>query len=391
MNNHAAPIRGLKRLLAATALLMSLWFVGAAAIPLILAEQSLSPFRQGLLTSSVQIGFAATALLSAMLQIPDRCGARLLMACGGAFAAIATAASAFFPADSAFLLLTRLGVGAGLALVYPIGLKLAATLDPARRSLYASLLIAALTLGSAAPHALLANLEGLDQALSWRDLFLWASALACAGLLCVAALPALRLTRSGPLDFTVWRLAGKNAQMRAAFFGYLGHMWELYAMWAWCGAMAAARLQAEGSAPIDPRWLTFAIMASGSIGAVVAGMIAQRIGRKSTARGILWGGLLAAIGVAIGFYSPIWIFVFAIIAWGGLVIADSALYSAAAAAAQPEFAGSILSLQTSIGFALTLVSIQLTGWIGYHWGWPIAALVLAIGSVVALSASHRMA
>ncbi len=336
---------------------MSTWFATTASLPAIRAQAVLSPFHEALLTSSVQGGFVAGTLCSALLSLPDRFDLRRLFTAGAAVAGFANVAILFFEPGSASIPVLRFVTGACMAAVYPVGMKLAATWAAGDLGLLVGLLVAALTLGSAFPH-LVAAAGGLD----WR----WPVAAAAVGALLAAGL--IRFARLGPnlpaappLNPGNALQAWHNRRVRLANLGYLGHMWELYAMWAWIGAFLGASFRERYGAapPLRAELAAFAVVAVGALGAMGGGWAADRYGRATvTIVAMAISGLCAA-GIGLLFGGPAWPLLAVSLIWGVAVIADSAQFSAAIAElSEKSLVGTMLTVQTCAGFLLTLVSIQ---------------------------------
>ncbi|MAK65317.1 MAG: MFS transporter [Maricaulis sp.] len=367
---------------------LSVWFSAAAALPDLIASGQLTPFRQAALTSAVQIGFVIGALASTFLGLADRIEPRRLFALGALIAAVANLTALATPAGSDAMILTRLVAGASLALVYPVGMKLAASWAHGDAGLLVGLLVGALTLGSALPFAFAAA----DWGVSWTWPFLASAVAAClaAGLISLArGGPGLRpAPRFNPAAAS---LAFRDPALRLANLGYLGHMWELYAMWAWIGPFAHAywRLHDGSSGLAD--FTAFAVVAIGALACLIAGRAADRFGRTlvtSLAMAVSGGCALLA---GLLFHAPPWIMIPVLLVWGMAIIADSAQFSAAITElSPPEWTGTLLTLQTAMGFALTAVIVQLLpvwiGWVGWEWGFA----PLAIGPILGVWAMMRL-
>ncbi len=352
-------------------------------------EGAVSAGFLALLTSAVQGGFVVGTLLSAGLGLADRVDPRWLFAAASVLGGVANAGIVLLPIGADAVVVARFVTGVALAGVYPVGMKLAAGwADRRDAGVVIGLLVGGLTLGSAAPH-LVNALGGLE----WRLTLLAASLSAAAG----AALMAL--VRLGPRHALAPRFhpnaalrLWQNRGTRLATLGYLGHMWELYAMWTWVGLYLSASFAAWRGGRADSgeaALATFAVIGVGAMGAVAAGVLADRFGRvRITVAAMAVSGFCCLLaGPIFGLHPALTIAV--CVVWGVAVVADSAQFSAAIAElADPGLTGTMLTVQTSLGFALTLITIQLMPlWVGaMGWGWAFAVLALgpALGCVAML-------
>jgi MFS family permease len=280
-------------------------------------------------------------------------------------------------------------------------MKIAATWFREGRGLAIGLLVAALTVGSAAPHLI----RGLTE-LRWRHTLLAASLLAALGAVTV------RFVGDGPHRFPParfdLRMAGavlRERGPRLACLGYFGHMWELYAMWAWLAAFLAASLEARGGgayAGLNASVATFVCVGlAGALGAYAGGALADRWGRTTLTMAAMALSGLCAILIGLTFGGPPLLTLLVALAWGITVIADSAQFSTAVTElAPPAYVGTALTAQTCLGFALTMVSIWLippvVAWAGWRWAFAVLAVgpalgVLAMGRLRALPEAKQMA
>lgn len=362
---------------------MTLWFSATAANAQIVAEFQLSAAQTAWLTMAVQAGFVAGTLVSALLNLPDLLNPRRLFNVGCLVGGLANAALAVAHGPSSLITL-RLVTGAALACVYPPGMKVAAGWFDRGRGAALGVLIGALTVGSAFPHLLAAA----SATIPWRVLILLASALAIAGGGIVLALvgDGPYVSNSARFDPRAAARVFSDRGTRLATLGYLGHMWELYAVWTWIAAFASAAIGAGGlgAAPSSPQGsaIAFITIASGAIGSAAAGVLADRIGK---ARIAAWAMIVsAACCAAAGFVfrAPVPILVLFAVVWGIAVVADSAQLSALVAEYSPrDHVGTALTIQTCAGFLLTMASIRLLPVAAETLGWQWAFLALVPGPI----------
>ncbi len=322
---------------------MALWFSASAVVPALAAEYHLSHFAQAALTSGVQAGFVIGCLASAFFGLADRIDPRRFIAAAAFVGAIANALLLAINPGSPAALWLRLITGACLAGVYPVGMRLAATWARGDMGLMVGILVGALTLGSASPH-LFNALGGVD----WRITLAAASASALLASLLIGLAgigpnhrPALRFDPHAAL--AAWR----EVPLRLANCGYLGHMWELYAMWAWIGAFLQASFLLTMPAEIAltaAKLGVFATIGAGALGSVAAGFLADRIGRTTLtilAMGVS-GSCAATVGLLFG--GAPWMLLAVCVIWGISIVADSAQFSASVAElSDPARVGTMLT------------------------------------------------
>jgi len=360
---------------------MATWFSASAVVPQLRDEWGLSRGAAAWLTIAVQLGFVAGALVSSLLNVADVIAPHLVVFVGsvGAAAANALLLTTHGPTGAIPL---RLATGFFLAGVYPPALKLMATWFRRGRGTALGVLVGALTLGSALPH-LINGLGGLD----WQAVIAVTSALTIAG-----GVVALAVVTEGPYPFPAAtfdprqaRLVFANRGVRLASLGYFGHMWELYAMWAWFLVFATDTLFASRTAAA---LTTFAVIGVGSLGCVVGGVLSDRFGRAETTAGLMACSGTCALSIGL---LPTWAAVAVALVWGFTVVADSAQFSTLVTEhADQAYVGTALALQLAVGFTLTVATIWLIPVLESSVGWRWAFAFLAPGPALGVVAMTRL-
>lgn len=366
---------------------MSLWFAGSAIGPQLQERWGLSGSQVGWLTTSVQLGFVAGTAVSAVLNLADVLPSRTLFTLSALLGAAANAAlllSGGFP----FSLATRFACGFCLAGVYPPAMKMTATWFRARRGMAVGTIVGALTVGKATPY-LVHAFPGAGVA----TIVLTGSVAAV-----VSALLVWGAYRDGPYPFAPrpfsWGLVAsvmRQRDWRLATGGYLGHMFELYSYWTWIPMFLAASATAAGTSREAVSLLAFGTIAIGGFGCLWGGLVADRLGRERLV--IISLAASGACAVLIGFvFGSTWFLLAPVaLAWGFFVIADSAQFSVLVTESVPPHAvGTALMIQTSLGFLLTTLTIQLVPPVVETVGWRWAFPLLAIGPIAGIASVKRL-
>jgi len=373
---------------------MALWFAGSASAPQLAERWTLSDTDVAWLTNAVQLGFVAGTAVSAVLNLADLIPARRLFAIAAVVGAAANLPLAF--TDSyAVALASRFMAGACLAGVYPPAMKMASTWFRARRGVAVGTIVGALTVGKAVPY--------LAQAVPGATVaHIVIGASVCA---LFAAILVFAGYRDGPYAFPSrpfsWSLVGdvlRGRRYRLALGGYLGHMAELYSFWTWIAAFFAAselqRVMQPGTVAA-PSWMvgvvSFGVIAVGGVGCVWGGLVADRVGRERLVMRAMAVSGVCAIAIGFGFGRSWWLLMPIALVWGFFVIADSAQFSVLVTESVPgDCVGTALTLQVSLGFLLTTVTIQLVPLVVRGLGWPWAFAMLAIGPLLGIVSVRRL-
>lgn len=388
--NRAGKTRSILLLLVAEFAAMCLWFVSAAILADMTRETAIEPWRQAALSSGVQLGFVVGAVVSAVLGIADRFDPRRVLLFSALGAAAANASLLMVAPGSGLSIGARFVTGALLAGVYPVGMKIAVGWGERDRGFLVGALVGALTLGSALPH-LISFMGGTN----WRLAVLIASLAAAAGGLLVLLLElGPHHARAASFDPRAIAAVWTNRRIRLAYAGYLGHMWELYAMWAWiataCAASYGASMSADQSLTLA-KITAFLSIAVGGVGSVAAGRIADRVGKAEIAAAAMVASGAAALLTAATFGGPPWLTFVLVLVWGAAVVPDSAQFSALVADAAPSaIAGSLLTFQTALGFALTFFTVQAVPFAAAVLGWAPVLAFLAVGPALGVVAMLRL-
>lgn len=368
---------------------LSLWFSATAVLPALKLQAHLDAFHSSLFTSLVSVGFVCGTLASALLGLADRLEPHSFFRASAWAGALANLGLLAFPPSSTAVLACRFVTGVCMAGIYPVGMKMVASWAKGDMGLLVGILVGALTLGSASPH-LFNSLGGLD----------WHIPVGLATASAVAAGWLVGWARLGPNHSRASRFqpgyvlqAWRNVPLRLANFGYLGHQWELYAMWAWIGGFLNSSFAVRGTPSVYAKIATFAVIGCGSLGCLAGGLLADRWGRTTVTIAAMAASGSCALGVGL-LYGADWRITTGLcLVWGVAVVADSAQFSSSVIElSDPAHVGTMLTTQTCAGFLLTLITIHLVPLLVDAVGWRWAFAALAPGpflGVVAMAGLRR--
>lgn len=369
---------------------LSLWFSASVVVPALREAWQMAPGTEAWVSASVPIGFVAGAMISSYFGLPDRFNTRKMFALSALTGAILNGLLVLI--DTAQLgILLRLLTGVTLAGVYPTAVKLLSQWFPTRRGLAIGILVAALTLGSSLPHFVVVFFSSVN----WQLVILVSSISALLAsvimtwLLDDAPVPASRASFS----FSLIKKVVRNRPVMLANYGYFGHMWELYAMWTWLPTFLTASFSIANHS-LSPSLAAFAsflaIGVAGAIGAVGGGFFADKIGRARLTIVAMTVSAASAISIGFTYGQSIWLTLVLAIIWGISVIADSAQFSAAVSEfAENEYVGTALTFQMSVGFLITIFSINAVPLVEEWVGWEWVFTMLGIGPIFGIAAMVR--
>lgn len=382
------PRRALVLVALAAVLANATWFSATAVVPALEADWQLTSAGAAWLVIVVQVGFVVGSVGAALLNLPDRIEPRWLIA-GSAIAAGVANLGMLLASGLATALPVRFVVGVTLAGVYAPAVRLVATHFERGRGVATGVVVGALTLGSGAPHLV----RGLGDVP-------WQATIVVTSVMAALAAVSVRTVRTGPASFAAppldvgaaVRALTRHQPLRLVTLGYLGHMWELYAMWSWLAAFFVAARRADGPGMTETGVVAFvAIGVAGLLGAVVAGLLADRLGRTAITSGAMLISATCCLVTPLAFAASLPVLLVVLVLWGASVIADSAQFSTAVVElAEKSYAGSVLALQLALGFALTIISIRLVPVTVGVTGWRFAMLPLAVGPLLGAVATLRL-
>ncbi len=378
--NAAVPRRILPAIVLSQLAGTSLWFAINAVMPDLQRDWQLAATAVGTLTSAVQAGFIAGTLTFALLTIADRFSPRTVFLLCSLAGAGCNATAALLDGQYQALLVLRFATGFFLAGIYPVGMKIAAGWYTRGLGAALGLLVGALVIGTAAPH----GLRALGAQWPWQTVMWAVSAIAAAGgaLMYVLVPDSPSMPRAARIRPQALAVIWTDRKVRASALGYFGHMWELYAVWVLVPLIVATRLSAEQVSAAS-----FAIIGAGFFGCAVGGLLVRRFGSAQVAAAQLAASGLACVLAPLLLDAPLWLFMTWLLVWGVTVVGDSPQFSTLTALNSPrESVGSVLTFVNCIGFAISIVSIELFARAAQHW--PLAMVLpwLAIGPALGLRA-----
>ena len=370
---------------------LSLWFSVSAVVPTLKLQFGLTDDRAAWLASSVSVGFVAGTLVSAFVNLADRVEPRRLFMASALVAAAANAAILMCAPGSASAIFLRFLTGVCMAGIYPVGMRIASTWATRDTGLLIGILTGAICAGSGLPH-LIDAFGGLN----------WMLTVAMTSILAAFAGALINLVRLGPIHVRAAAFhpifamrALTEPALRLANLGYWGHKWENYAMWAWIGPFLQLSFTMHGAdestAAFQARLVTFAVFVVGAVGCLIAGLLADRFGRTLVAGAALAisGSCAGLTGFLIG--GAPWLVTTVCLIWGFALIADSGQFSACVIELSDRaYIGTMLTVQTCIGYLITLASIHVVPTLVAWLGWGVGFAALAAGPALGIAAMIRL-
>ena len=366
----------------------SLWFAGNAIFHELQQEFLFGNELLGLITSSVQFGFIIGTLCFAFFAISDTFSPRKLFLVSALLGALSNGLILLTEGGLTGIILVRFLTGFFLAGIYPVGMKIASGWYSQKLGKAIGYLVGALVLGTAFPHLL----KGLGGVLPWRSVILGTSIIAlCGGLLMYFFVPDGPNLKSGTkFDPAAIRKIFEVREFRLAALGYFGHMWELYALWAYIPILILSYFTLSGEEVNSSIW-SFIIIAAGSIGCILGGLFSQKVGSAKVAYLQLVSSGICCLIVPLTFHAPAPVFLIFLVFWGVVVVGDSPQFSSIVAQTAPDhLVGTGLTIVNSIGFAITIPSIQLISFLSNHVSEKYILMILFIGPLLGTIALKKL-
>jgi MFS family permease len=370
---------------------LSIWFSASAILPELKETWNLSSFSSAWVTSAVQVGFIVGALISSFLGLADRYNSRKVFVIAALIGGTLNGLL-IFVTQAWIGFLVRFLTGITLAGVYPTAVKLISNRYPKQRGMAIGILIAALTLGSAFPHLVVAVLADIK----WQAVILTSSMLALiAAFIMYKLVPDKEATtRRSQVSLNLLGKVVGNRKVMLANYGYFGHMWELYAMWTWLPAFLAACFrfyEVNQAIWYSALWSFLIIGVSGALGCILGGFLGDRLGKPRLTIWAMATSASCAILIGLTMQVSLWITLLIAIIWGVSIIADSAQFSALVSDyAAEEYTGTALTFQMAIGFLVTVVSINILPIIQTYIGWQWIFILLSIGPLVGVASMLKL-
>ncbi len=366
----------------------SLWFATNAVLPDLQKTLSLSSDGVGIITSSVQFGFIVGTFCFAFFTIADRISPRKLFSCCCLAGALFNISVYFFPYSFTMLLLLRFLTGCCLAGIYPVGMKIASGWFREGLGNALGFLVGSLVLGTSFPFLI----RSFNFFAAWSEVIVVISAIALVGGILMLFVPdGPYLGKSIQFNSGALKLIFQSKELRSAAFGYFGHMWELYTFYAFVPFYLSTYFSFHHLQNINLSFWSFVIIASGCIGCIGGGIISRWFGSGRVAWVQLCCSGICCLCSPLLIHLPVELFLGVLIFWGIVVVGDSPQFSALIAAAAPrELVGSALTIGNSIGFAITIVSIETVSFFSRFTAPEYIFLILTIGPLLGLISLSRI-
>ncbi|MDP5081374.1 MAG: MFS transporter [Winogradskyella sp.] len=357
----------------------SLWFAGNSVLSDLVFNFNLNEAALGYLTSSIQFGFISGTLVFATLTITDRYAPSKVFFLSALMAAIFNLGLIWSSNTMFSLLVFRFATGFFLAGIYPVGMKIAADYFEIGLGKSLGFLVGALVLGTAFPHLL----KGISLGFSWQIIVYATTGLALlGGLLMLSLVPNGPFRRaSSDIDYSAFLSVFKNKAFRSAAFGYFGHMWELYAFWAFVPIMIKTYVSLNVDVSLNSSLYTFLIIGTGSIACVISGYLSLKFGVKRIALiALSLSGLCCLLSPLLFMLDSLSFFLVFLLFWGMVVIADSPMFSTLVAQnTAGQLKGTALTIVNCIGFGITIISIQIMSFMVSNTSSIYCYIILGIG------------